>query len=345
MDAEKEGNRVPAPGTHFEPVPLPSLAPGELTAGRLDPVLRDWVSSAPIRALAEASGWDWPTCPDTGDLLSQLAGLSDDWDFRGRGGGVERDLIGAQAAEVNGRLVAEELIVSAARALGLVTATPVPAEKFTSLVVLSGLVRACVNRTKHAADLLLDGVQADAVTVLGGHRKLSDGEREQAVQLGFGEQFDEADVVLATTRQAFDLGEPPHAKESGPHPGEWHDGLWSAWAHYAWPGVQVLIAPSGAPGSRVNTVDQLRYWASENGIGRDDRVLLLTTQIYVPYQQFGGLQVLGIERGCSVYCCGVDAASSYLPAMSFTGRSYLQEIRSALRAAAQLLAAAQKADG
>jgi hypothetical protein len=44
--------------------------------------------------------------------------------------------------------------------------------------------------------------------------------------------------------------------------------------------------------------------------------LLLTTQIYVPYQQFGGLEVLGIERGCSVYCCGVDAASSYLPAAS-----------------------------
>ncbi len=105
----------------------------------------------------------------------------------------------------------------------------------------------------------------------------------------------------------------------------------------------MLIAPSGAPDRRVNTVDQLRYWASGNGIGREDRALLLTTQIYVPYQQFGGLQVLGIERGCGVYCCGVDAASSYLPAASFSGRSYLQEIRSALRAAAQLLAAARQA--
>jgi len=57
----------------FEPVPLPSLAPGELTVARLEPVLRDWVSSPPLRALAESSGWDWPGCSDTGELLARLA--------------------------------------------------------------------------------------------------------------------------------------------------------------------------------------------------------------------------------------------------------------------------------
>jgi hypothetical protein len=329
----------------FEPVPLPFLPPGELTPSRLDVVLHAWVSSPPVRALAKASGWEWPDCEDTGELLGRLATLSADWDFRGRDGGVERDLIGAKAVDVNGQVIDEELIVSAAEALGLVSAAPVPGEQFSALVVLSGLVRACVNRTVHAAHLVTNGVRADSVTVLGGHRKLSNGEQAQAAQLGFGEQFDEADVVLAATRQAFGLGEPQQAKESGAHPGDWDDGLWSAWAHYAWPGIQVLIAPSSESSRRVNTVDQLRYWASDNGIGRHDRVLLLTTQIYVPYQQFGGLQVLGIERGCSVYCCGVDAASSYLPAATFSGRSYLQEIRSALRGAAQLLAAVRQADG
>jgi hypothetical protein len=329
----------------FEPVPLPSLLPGGLTSARLDPVLREWVGSAPIRALAEASGWEWPDCRTTDELLDRLATLSTDWDFRSQHGGVERDLVSGDAAQVNGRLIPEELIVAAAEALGLVSATPVPDERFSALVVLSGLVRACVNRTKHAADLLSNGVGVDSVTVLGGHRKLSDGERAQAAQLGFGEQFDEADVVVAATREAFGLGEPQQAKESGPPRDDWDDELWSAWSQHVWPDIQVLIAPSGDPGRRVNTVDQLRYWASENGIGRDDRILLLTTQIYVPYQQLGALQVLGVERGCSVYCCGVDATSSYLPPASFTGRSYLQEIRSALRAAAQLLAAARRENG
>jgi hypothetical protein len=199
-------NPVTAEGTQFEPVPLPALAPGELTAARLGPVLRDWVSSAPMRALAEASGWDWPPGADTGELLERLAGLSADWDFRGRGGGVERNFIGTEPADVNGRVVPEGLVVSAARALGLVSATPVPAERFTSLVVLSGLVRACVNRTRYARALLDGGVRAASVTVLGGHRELRGDELVLAKEQGFGDLFDEADVVLAATRRAFGLG-------------------------------------------------------------------------------------------------------------------------------------------
>ncbi len=334
----------PAPGTRFEAVPLPSLPPGELTTARLGPVLREWACSAPMRALADASGWDWPSGLDTGALLTRLATLSADWDFRGRGGGVERNFIGAEAAEVNGRVVPEELITAAARALGLVSATPVPAERFTSLVVLSGLVKACVNRTRHARTLLDESVRADSVTVLGGHRELRGDELVLAKEQGFGDLFDEADVVLAATRQAFGLGEPDEAEAMGPSRTDWDDGMWSAWARYRWPGVEVLIVPSGEPGKRrANTADQLRYWAAQNGIGRDDRVLLLTTQIYVPFQQLSGLQVLGVERGCAVRCCGVDAENSFLPGLSFSGRSYLQEIRSALLAAAQLITTVQKA--
>jgi len=107
----------------------------------------------------------------------------------------------------------------------------------------------------------------------------------------------------------------------------------------------VLIAPAGEPGRRVNTADQLRYWADQNGIGREDWVLLLTTQIYVPFQQLSGLQVLGIERGCAVRCRGVDAENSFLPGVSFTGRSYLQEIRSALLAASRLMTAVREVRG
>ncbi len=343
MNAEEPETGRTAHQMSFESVPLPSLAPGELTAARLDPVLRDWVSSAPVRALAAASGWEWPSCRDTGELLRQLAGRSGDWDFRSRGGGVERNFIGAGPAVVNGREVPEELIISAARALGLVTATPVPAERFTSLVVLSGLVRACVNRTRHAAALLRDGVRADSVTVLGGHRELGGDELVLAKEQGFGQHFDEADVVLAATRRAFGLGEPPRSEASGPPRNGWSDELWSASARYRWPGVEVLIVPSGEAGKRVDTVTQLRYWAGLNGIGPDDRVLLLTTQIYVPYQQLAALWTLGLERGCAVRCCGVDAASSFLPARPFSGRSYLQEIRSALCAASDLMATAQTA--
>src|SRR5207247_8730503 len=134
----KRGQQMPAtPQGRFEPVPLPSLAPGELTVARLVPVLREWVSSAPMRALAEAAGWAWAADADTGELIRQLAGLSADWDFRGRGGAmVERNFIDRQAALEGEREIPEDLVIPAASALGLVSATPIPPEKFTSLVVL-----------------------------------------------------------------------------------------------------------------------------------------------------------------------------------------------------------------
>jgi hypothetical protein len=328
----------------FDPVPLPSLSPGELTADRLDPVLRRWASSPPIRALAAASGWTWPERPETAELLTELAGLSKDWDFRARkGSGTERNFLGAQSAEVNGRVVGEDLAIAAATALGLVRAAPVPAESFSHLVVLSGLVRACVNRTSHAADLLGGGLRAGSAVVLGAHRELAGQEPRQAREQGFGDLFDEADVVVAATRRAFGLGDPGQAAESGPRLPHWDDALWEASARYHWKDVDVIIAPSDKAGTRANTAGQLHHWADQAGIGRGDRVLLLTTQIYVPYQEFVGLRLLGLERGCSVSCRGVDPASSVLPPADFTGQSYLQEIRSALLAAGELMAAAQQA--
>jgi hypothetical protein len=115
----------------------------------------------------------------------------------------------------------------------------------------------------------------------------------------------------------------------------------AAWARYRWSDVEVVIVPSSVPAKRrANTPDVLRYWAGLADLGSGDDVLLITTQIYVPFQHMEAVRVLGLERGCGVYSCGVDAASSLLPGKTFGGRNYLQEIRSALLSAPVLLRAA-----
>lgn len=70
-------------------------------------------------------------------------------------------------------------------------------------------------------------------------------------------------------------------------------------------------------------------------------MLLVTTQIYVPYQHLVGVEVLGLGSGCGIRTCGVDAVQAAVPTRVFTGADYLQEIRSALLAARSLLAAVQ----
>jgi hypothetical protein len=253
-----------------------------------------------------------------------------------------RNLIETEPAVVNGREIPDTQVVAAARALGLMEAAPAPAGRFSALVVLSGLVSACVNRTRHAARLVEEGLDAGSVVALGAHRELGGKEPTQARELGLGQWFDEADVLIAATRQAFGIGDIGIEQPISRLP-KWNNSLWSESAHYRWPGGEIVIAASGQPGSRrADTTDQLRRWASLKGIGAHDRVLLVTTQIYVPLQQLGALRVLGLERGCSVHSCGVDRKNSFLPRGEFGGRRYLQEIRSALQAGQALLATAQQ---
>jgi hypothetical protein len=329
----------------FAPVPLPAGSTGG--SGRtggydpavLDPALRRWAASEPVRSLADASGWDWPDETDTLTLLDRLADLSAGWDFRRN---RERNFIEGAPAEVNGREVPDRLVIGAARALGLVDAVTITGRTFSHLVVLSGLATACVNRTHRAAGLIRGGLAADAVVALGAHRALGGAEPSRAAAAGLGDLTDEAAVLVAATRKAFGLGPPPVAHESQPPADPANQTAFHAgWARYQWPSVEVVIAPSGNPaGRRANTADQLRYWAAAAGVGRDDDVLILTTQIYVPYQHLETVRVLGLERGCGVYSCGVDPASSPLPRIPpFGGRDYLQEIRSALLAARLLLRA------
>jgi hypothetical protein len=326
----------------FDPVPLPAGESGGYGAAAVDEALRGWATSQPVRALAEASAWAWPAERDTLALLERLADLSADWDFRKD---RERNFIEGAPAEVNGREIPDDLVIAAARALGLVDAVAVTGRKFSHLVVLSGLVSACVNRTHRAAELIRGGLAADAVVVLGAHRALGGAEPRQAKDAGLGDLADEAKVIVAATQKAFGLGAPLAARESQPPPDPRHTATFhAASAHYQWPSAEVVIAPSSEPGSRrANTADQLRHWAEMAGVGSEHDVLILTTQIYVPYQHMETVRVLGLERGCGVCSCGVDAASSLLPrATPFGGRDYLQEIRSALRAAPALLRAARE---
>jgi hypothetical protein len=337
-----ETNEATARAT-FAPVPLPAGESGGYEPAALDRSLRCWAASDPVRALADASGWDWPSERDTLALLARLADMSADWDFRND---RERNFIEGTPAEVNGREIPDDLVIAAARALGLVDAVAVTDRKFSYLVVLSGLVSACVNRTHRAGELIRGGLAADAVVVLGAHRALGGGEPQQARDAGLGDLADEAAVIVAATRKEFALGAPLAAWESQPpaDPGDLA-AFHAASAHYQWPSAEVVIAPSSEPDSRrANTADQLRHWADMAGVGSEHDVLVLTTQIYVPYQHLATLEVLGLERGCAVYSCGVDAASSLLPRKRpFGGRDYLQEIRSALLAAPALLRAARAA--
>ena len=197
-------------------------------------------------------------------------------------------------------------------------------------------MRACINRTHYAAELVGGHLELGSVSVIGAHRNLGGAEPQQVREFGLGELDDEADVIVArrARRSVSTIRRSRRRRSGGALPRgkltpEQKMQLHAAWAITDGDSVEVVIVPSSDPVlRRANTADQLRYWAGLAGIGGGHDVLWSRPRSTCRISTWTPLRVLGLERGCGVYSCGVDAAGSLLPARTFGGREYLQEIRS-----------------
>lgn len=343
--------------SRYEPVPLPTgaaYAPyPEVVAG-----LRRWATARPTRDLVTAFGGTLPDL-DTGGLLAWLDRFSGEhWDYRARGGGVERD-------EVSGPDFPEpivETVREAAGALGLAEPQPQPQPPpgggYQHLLVLGGLARSCLDRTGYAAHLLTGAVAAGASAVAGGGAAANGGTVEVAEIAALGSfrplraaETDDAgtgplngcryevDVMDLGIRSAFGFAEPDEIRSST---GEINHHSWAVRTYRspAGPVVRVLAAPSTEPATRrAHTTDTYHFWAGQVRLTPEDRVLIVTCPIYVPFQHCDAIRTLGLTYGCAVETVGVDPAglaASGRPARSWTTDRYLQEIRSAIRSMRKL---------
>lgn len=307
----------------MQPVPLPSGEP----AAVLDGVAR-WITSPPLRDLVTAFGGQWPG-GDSPTLLGWLDAFSaTQWDFRA---GAERP----DAREPDFVAELAELILTSAEALGMVAAKPPPRRDYRHVVVLGGLAHACLRRTAYAAHLLHRGTFAEGVGVLGSFRPLSLAERALPPVNGCR---NEVDVLDLGVRRAFGVERPAELDEAP-------DGSWGVRTYVPaeGPRIAVLAAPSSEPGvRRAHTADTQRFWAKRAGLSQGDRLLVVTSPIYVPFQHCDAVRTLGLPYGCAVDTVGVDprlADELALPEPTLTPGRYLQEIRSAIRSMRLLVAA------
>lgn len=331
---------------------MPLALPGANDGEPLGEAFAAWsaglVNNPALRRLVELSGWDVPQSPPapTADVLVALAARSEDWDARR---GAERHRLSHVPAEVGGHVVDEAEVIAAASALGLVGGMPVSG-RFTHLVVLGGMVRACRARVGLAADL---GRQlgTDRYVVLTAHRPLSGAEPEHAEELGWGRVTSEREAAALATREILALPATPRSIEKGvadlPRPAgdpgadpaevdarrRWS---WATWDDGGGERVEVVSAPSGDPDRRrANTVDQLVFWAGRERITRHHRLLLVTTDHYVPPTQLRAVRVLGLPTGCGI----VTTGTAWNPPGPYRAAGYLQELRSTLLAAVELQSA------
>ncbi|MEU5902777.1 hypothetical protein ABZ780_00235 [Micromonospora sp. NPDC047467] len=308
----------------FAAVALPTCEPGFRPEAVADEI-HGWVSSSPMRALVAEYGSALPSV-GVGELLAWLDAFSEThWDFR-KHGKVERD----QVTAPNFDHAQVDLIRAAATALRLVNADRPPLSAYDRLLVLGGLGRSCLQRTEYAARLIRDRiVVVPELAALGSFRPLT--EAETAVPGLAGCQY-EVDALDAGVRIGFGLDAPTVSESSDEAVTHrsWQVGTYRA---VGGPEVYVLAAPSSEPESRrANTPDTYRFWADRFNVRATDRILVVTSPIYVPFQHSDAIRMIATRYGCGIDTIGFDPDRATTP--SAAGATdpdrYLQEIRSGI---------------
>ncbi|MCG5454497.1 hypothetical protein PSH03_003655 [Micromonospora sp. PSH03] len=297
--------------------------------------------SPPMRDLVELFGGTLPVTDQatTAALLAWLDEFSGThWNFRK---GAERP----DAQEPTLDAEQRAMVLNAAEALGLVRARSPRHDTYTHLLVLGGLARACLQRTSYAVALLANVlVGRPEVAALGSGRPLTAAEHALLRDQGVEACQNEMDAMDAGVRRYLGFSGPVSV-ETNEVPND--SALsWSVrtYRRESGPTVRVLSAPSGEPEQRrANTADTQRFWAERVTLTPDDRVLVVTSAIYVPFQHADALRTLGVPFGVEVDTVGVEAGWSHEPSLHqpVSPGKYLQEIRSAIRSMRALLAAVE----
>lgn len=307
--------------TRFDPIPaFPADGHG------LHAAIDGWVRSPPIAALVSEFGGALPQSVSLLELLTTLEDFSSQWDNRR---GAERNF----ARRIALGRAKEELVLEVAIALGLGCATLPKHGHFDHIVILGGLAPACFARCEGAADFVRRSkAQPQAITALGALRPLGDSEEASVGDLLEMDPADEFAALDTGLRLAFNLD--PALEE------RWQRGRIRSYLDSRGIPIRVVAAPTErAAATRANTADTMDWFAKRIAQLRGgERILLVTTSLYVPYQHVEGLRMLGLPYQAEIEMYGVhpnDMDRRFAP--DIQPHHYLQEIRSTIRALGSLV--------
>ena len=310
----------------FPESPLPVWSGPNRSRDGIVANIRDWIDSAAMARLLDVFGAE-PARGDTAERLTALAEFSArTWDFR-RGARERWEIVAAGfTPEV------DVAVRQATAALGL-NSRARPSGHYRHALVLGGGPASATARFGLLTRLIGAGAcSVAAVSGLASFRPSTDPEKLLAKRLQFGDcptEFDSVAGALADGPFTDRVQQTPTGQVTI-----------REFAH-AVPRRFVVAAVPGAGQARANTTDTLVCWAENLGpLTPADRVLVVTTDLYVPFQHCAAVRAVGLRYCCEVETIGVDSAELD-PSVRGGAQTekLLQEVNSAIRELRELYAA------
>ena len=290
-------------------------------------------------------GFDSSVPPDLDveALVAWLLTFSERWDFRRLQRGTAARDTGERARWlVDGSHVTprqQVLIEESSRALGLIGVSKPLGSSFDYVLVLGGARLSCLLRPRLAAEIIKScGIRPQTVVLLASARPVSESERS-ATDTYAPDAATEFDLINAGAEASFQMAA-DFAEERHDDP-QSTNSSWAVRRYRVANGVPPIVsvsAPSSDPDNRrANSADTYEFFLSKLRVPPGSSLLLVTSEIYVPYQQLEAIRTLALPHGVIVETIGFPPAwAGGLQGMAGPA-NYLQEIRSTIQSAQRFL--------
>mgnify|MGYP001623710205 CR=1 FL=1 len=306
--------------------------------------LKCWLDSPELKKIVLSFGGDLPAELPIKEKLSWLLEFSDRWDYR-RMQKTQDQKTGENARwKVNSKNITpeqEKAVAEGIFQLGL-TGVQIPeCKNFDYVLALGGARFSCFYRPQYAAELLkYKIIKAKEIALLSGMRPILESERE-ATDSYAPQAETEYDLINSGGEKAF------HLKKEYIEERYHNENVNLNWAVRKYLSdneisVSSFSGPSSDPENRrANSSDTYKFFLKKKQIQSGSKLLLITSQIYVPYQQIEAVRTLGIPYGLYIETVGFPIEwGKKLQGMMETA-NYLQEIRSTIQAANRFINSVQ----
>lgn len=300
--------------------------------------INEWTQSAALKKILDSFGASIPDGLSTANTVEWLLNFSDEWDYRKK----QREAKDTKTNEAARWLLNDseltpqqaETVMNGIADLGL-TGISIPLRRdYHYIVALGGARLSCLLRPRYAQKIMEQfSLKPKAVIMLSGNRPIADSERSATDTYAKGART-EFDLICKGAEQCFGLSE-FHEKR--------HDdvNINRSWAIRTYSGeipVISIAGPSTEPEiRRANSADTYKFFFEKYHVAEGTKLLLISSQIYVPYQQIEAIRTLSLPYDILVETIGFPNEWSGNMQGLQQPSNYLQEIRSTIQAMSRFL--------